>query len=184
MEIIMNQVRVQIVNKSKNPNPKYSTLLSAGFDIAAMVESNSRVMVYPGKRCLVHTGLYVAIPDGYELQIRPRSGLALKQGISIVNSPGTLDADYRGELGVILINHGEEAVGFANGDRIAQAVLAPVEQIKWDEVDKLPETERGEGGFGSTGMKEQIKEVKYNDTPNIVDGTKSDPNSIAEILNI
>jgi dUTP pyrophosphatase len=200
----MKQVTVQIVNKSRNPNPKYSTLLAAGFDIAAMVDGTSRVMIYPGKICLVHTGLYVAIPDGYELQIRPRSGLAIKQGISIVNTPGTIDADYRGEIGVILINHGEEAVGFANGDRIAQAVLSPVEQVAWIELDKiedLPKTDRGEDGFGSTGIKDQIllnhtepgnslskdqydrivEDVFSSDTK--ITGDKPDPNSIAETIN-
>lgn len=145
---------VKVFNKSTNPLPMYATTGSAGIDLLASVETDARIIVYPGKRALIKTGLHVAIPEGYELQIRPRSGLALKQGISIVNSPGTIDSDYRGEIGVIIINHGEEAVGFANGEKICQAVLKEVEQLIWEpvgSVEELAATERGEGGFGSTG---------------------------------
>lgn len=149
------KIKVQVYNKSKNALPNYATVSSAGIDLCAVVEKNAKYIVYPGIRVMIKTGLHVAIPEGYELQIRPRSGLAAKHGITVVNTPGTIDADYRGEIGVILINHGEEAVSFANGDRICQAVLNKVEQLEWDIVDKLedlPSTERGQGGFGSTGI--------------------------------
>lgn len=127
--------------------PHYATAGAAGMDVL----SAETVTLQPGGRHAVATGLSFAIPDGYEIQVRPRSGLALKHGITVPNTPGTIDSDYRGELKVILINHGSEAFAIARGDRVAQLVLAPVVQARWDEVDELDETSRGEGGFGSTG---------------------------------
>jgi dUTP pyrophosphatase len=129
------------------PLPAYATSGAAGMDIV----SAEQVTIAPGARHAVATGLAVAIPEGYEIQVRPRSGLALKHGISVPNTPGTIDSDYRGELKVILINLGDEPFAIARGDRIAQLVLAPVVQAAWDEVAELDATERGEGGFGSTG---------------------------------
>jgi dUTP pyrophosphatase len=129
------------------PLPAYATNGAAGMDIV----SAEAVSIAPGARHAVATGLAVAIPDGYEIQVRPRSGLALKHGITVPNTPGTIDSDYRGELKVILINLGEEPFAIARGDRVAQLVLAPVVQAEWDEVAELDATERGEGGFGSTG---------------------------------
>ena len=129
------------------PLPAYATSGAAGMDIV----SAEQVTIAPGARHAVATGLAVAIPEGYEIQVRPRSGLALKHGISVPNTPGTIDSDYRGELKVILINLGHEPFAIARGDRIAQLVLAPVVQAVWDEVADLDATERGEGGFGSTG---------------------------------
>jgi dUTP pyrophosphatase len=146
----MEKVQVQIVNKSRNPLPEYATPFAAGIDLMADVSNNDKIIIYPGQRVFVPTGIYIAIPDGYEVQVRPRSGLAAKKGISVLNTPGTIDSDYRGEVKVILMNFGEEAVAFGNGDRIAQAILAPVVQIEWNKVEELPTTERGEGGFGST----------------------------------
>ncbi len=127
--------------------PAYATDGAAGMDVLAAED----VTLEPGARHAVATGLAVAIPPGFEIQVRPRSGLAIKHGISVPNTPGTIDSDYRGELKVILINHGSEAFSIARGDRIAQLVLAPVTQASWLPVDELDETERGEGGFGSTG---------------------------------
>ncbi len=129
--------------------PVYETADAAGMDLPAAVEHD--VEIAPGARCLIPTGLAIALPPSYEAQIRPRSGLALRNGISLVNSPGTIDADYRGEVGVIVINHGDEPFTVTRGMRIAQMVVAPVTQAVWDEVSELPETERGAGGFGSTG---------------------------------
>jgi dUTP pyrophosphatase len=129
--------------------PAYETADAAGMDLHAAVDGD--VVVAPGARTLIPTGLAIALPSGYEAQIRPRSGLALKNGISLVNSPGTIDADYRGEVGVIVINHGDQDFTVSRGMRIAQMVVAPVIQAAWDEVDELPETTRGAGGFGSTG---------------------------------
>ena len=134
--------------------PDYETAGSAGADLCANLPPDQRqsgVTVEPLTRVIVPTGLRVAIPEGFEMQIRPRSGLALKHGISLPNTPGTIDSDYRGELKVIMINHGTEPFAIARGDRVAQLVLAPVTQAAWDEVDELDETDRGEGGFGSTG---------------------------------
>jgi dUTP pyrophosphatase len=150
----MKQI-VRVYNESNNELPKYASDFAAGVDLYASVPGLYRIIIHPGKRVLIHTGLYVAIPEGYELQIRPRSGLALKQGITVLNTPGTIDSDYRGEIGVILINHGNEAVSFGNGDRVAQAVLKKVETIEWELVtgkDGLSNTLRGEGGFGSSGI--------------------------------
>lgn len=129
--------------------PRYMTELAAGLDIQALPENSIELL--PGERCLIPTGLAVAIPPGYEIQVRPRSGLAIKHGIALVNSPGTIDADYRGEIGIIMINHGQEPFMINPGDRIAQLVVAPVCQAHLVEVEQLPGTERGEGGFGHTG---------------------------------
>ena len=131
--------------------PLYATIDSAGIDLLAAVGED--ITLIPGSRALIPTGLSFALPSGYEVQVRPRSGLALKNGISLVNSPGTIDADYRGEVGIILINHGDEDFVITRGMRIAQAVLAPVWQISWNEVNELEATQRGTGGFGSTGIK-------------------------------
>ena len=132
--------------------PAYATDGAAGMDVVAA----EAVTLKPGQRHAVATGLAVAIPDGYEIQVRPRSGLALKHGISVPNTPGTIDSDYRGELKVIMINHGTDEFPIARGDRIAQLVLAPVTQAQWDEVEELDDTERGSGGFGSTGGHERL----------------------------
>jgi dUTP pyrophosphatase len=129
--------------------PSYETADAAGMDLRAAIDTD--VEIAPGAWHLIPTGLAIALPPGHEAQIRPRSGLALRNGISLVNSPGTIDADYRGEVGVIVINHGGEAFTVTRGMRIAQMVVAPVTQAVWDEVSELPETERGAGGFGSTG---------------------------------
>jgi dUTP pyrophosphatase len=131
--------------------PEYATQHSAGVDLIAAVEKDE--VLAPGARTLVPTGIAIALPDNFEAQIRPRSGLALKNGISLVNTPGTIDADYRGEIKVILINHGQEPFTISRGLRIAQMVIAPVVQVKWNEVTSLDETARGAGGFGSTGLK-------------------------------
>jgi dUTP pyrophosphatase len=133
------------------PLPAYETPLSAGMDLrAALIEP---VDLHPGERKLIPTGLKIAVPAGYEGQVRPRSGLAIKQGITMLNSPGTIDADYRGEVMVIAINHGQDVVRFNHGDRIAQLVVVPVVQVSIHEVAELDATDRGEGGFGSTGVK-------------------------------
>ena len=162
-------MKVKVINKSNNVNPKYETPQSAGMDLKAdlwsiqekflfdsaiirnMDSTIAWIVIKPGGRALIPTELYTAIPAGYEVQIRPRSGLALKSGITVLNTPGTIDADYRNGWGVILMNHGTEPFIVKQGDRIAQAVLAKVEQIEWKEVETLDETERGLGGFGSTG---------------------------------
>lgn len=127
--------------------PAYATSGAAGMDVLAA----ENVTIKPGQRHAVATGFAVAIPNGYEIQVRPRSGLALKHGISVPNTPGTIDSDYRGEVKIIMINHGDEPFAIARGDRVAQLVLATVTQASWDVVEELDETERGEGGFGSTG---------------------------------
>lgn len=132
------------------PLPAYETQSAAGMDIRAALEAS--IVLNPGERTLIPTGLQMALPHGYEAQIRPRSGLAIKNGITMLNSPGTIDADYRGEVKVIAINHGQEAFTVNHGDRIAQMVIAPVVQLKVQEVSDLDETDRGEGGFGSTGI--------------------------------
>ena len=129
------------------PLPAYATLGAAGMDVVAAED----VVIAPRARHPVATGLALAIPEGFEIQVRPRSGLALKHGITVPNTPGTIDSDYRGELKVLLINHGDEPFAIARGDRVAQLVLAPVVQAAWDEVDELDSTQRGAGGFGSTG---------------------------------
>lgn len=131
--------------------PAYETLGAAGMDVRAAVSEDEPLVLNPGDKTMVPTGLSVAIPHGYEIQMRPRSGLAAKHGITCLNTPGTIDSDYRGELKVILINHGREAFTIARGERIGQMVLAPVTRIVWQEVEALDETDRGSGGFGSTG---------------------------------
>lgn len=142
-------LNVQIINKSKHPLPTYATSLSAGMDIRANL--TEPVTLAPMQRCLVPTGLYIALPAGFEAQIRPRSGLALKKGITVLNSPGTIDADYRGEICIILVNLSAEPFVIEDGERIAQMVIARHEQAVWQEVEVLDETERGAGGFGHTG---------------------------------
>jgi len=147
----MTALEVKIINRSKHALPEYATLLSAGMDLRA--DLNAPVSLQPGERTLVPTGLFIELPFGYEAQIRPRSGLAFKKGITVLNSPGTIDADYRGEIGVLLINHGSEPFLIEDGERIAQMVIAPYTRIVWQAVENLSETQRGEGGFGSTGKK-------------------------------
>ena len=141
---------VSIINKSKNALPKYETLLSAGMDLRASLEE--AIIIQPFQRLVVKTGLFISLQKGYEAQIRSRSGLALKKGISVLNSPGTIDADYRGEIGVILINLSDTDFVINSGDRIAQMIIAKHEIISWKVVDKLDDSTRGEKGFGSTGV--------------------------------
>ena len=143
---------VKIVNKSNNKLPDYATINSAGVDLRAELWDVDVKIIEPGERVLVHTGIYIELPEGYEAQIRPRSGLALKHGITVLNTPGTIDADYRGEIGVILINLGSEPYFLNNGDRIAQMVFSKYERAYFEVVDSLDETERGIGGFGHTGV--------------------------------
>ena len=142
-------MKVQIVNHSPYPCPAYATEQSAGLDLKAKLEQP--VVLQPLQRALIPTGLYIALPAGYEAQVRPRSGLALKHGITVLNSPGTIDADYRGELRVILVNLSDQPFEILPGERIAQMVVARFEQVEWEQVDGLDATERGAGGFGSTG---------------------------------
>lgn len=144
-------MKVQIINKSKHSLPQYATSSSAGMDLRANLDNP--IVLKPLQRCLVPTGLYIALPEGFEAQIRPRSGLALKKGITLLNSPGTIDADYRGEIGVIVINLSAEDFIIEDGERIAQMVIARYEQAEWQEVEVLEDTERGAGGFGHTGVK-------------------------------
>lgn len=144
-------MNLRVINKSKHSLPNYKTNGSAGMDITANLEES--VLLKPLERKLVPTGLFIELPLGYEAQIRPRSGWALKHGISCLNSPGTIDADYRGEIGVILANLSNEAFEIKDGDRIAQMIIAKHESAIWVEVEELSSTERGSGGFGSTGMK-------------------------------
>lgn len=142
---------VQIINKSNHPLPAYETLASAGMDLRANLSET--VTLLPLERKLIPTGLYIALEEGTEAQVRPRSGLAYKKGITVLNSPGTIDADYRGEIGVLLINLSDQPVVIENGERVAQLVIAKYERIAWFETQELNETTRGEGGFGSTGVK-------------------------------
>ena len=143
-------IKIQIKKLSNSiSNPKYETSGSSGMDIAAYIEDD--MIIHPGEKSLVPTGFSIAIPRGYEIQIRPRSGLAAKKNITVLNTPGTIDADYRGEIKVILINHGKEKFIIENGDRIAQMVVCPVIQADLEEVKELSDTGRGSGGFGSTG---------------------------------
>ncbi|MEK9830090.1 MAG: dUTP diphosphatase [Schleiferiaceae bacterium] len=142
---------IQIVNRSNNPLPEFATVDIAGMDLRAHLEAP--VTLEPGERRLIPTGLHIALPQGLEAQVRPRSGLAYKHGITVLNSPGTIDADYRGDVGVILINHGQEAFEVAPGDRIAQLVVARYERFDWTPVETLDETVRGAGGFGHSGQK-------------------------------
>ena len=144
-------MQIQIVNKSHHKLPQYATALSAGLDIRANLDSP--ITLKPLGRALVPTGLFIALPQGYEAQIRPRSGLAIKRGITVLNSPGTIDADYRGEICVILVNLSSDDFVIEDGERICQMVIARHEQAVWEEVEVLDQTERGEGGFGHTGVK-------------------------------
>ncbi len=141
---------VKIINKSKNELPKYETLFSAGMDLRANLEES--IVLKPFQRLVVKTGLFISLQQGYEAQIRPRSGLALKKGVTVLNSPGTIDADYRGEIGVILINLSDSDFEINTGDRIAQMIIAKHETIEWEAVDKLDDSVRGDKGFGSTGV--------------------------------
>lgn len=142
-------MKVKIINKSKHALPEYATSSSAGMDLRANIEQP--IVLKPLERKLVPTGLFIELPVGFEAQIRPRSGLALKKGITVLNTPGTIDADYRGEIGVILINLSQEDFVVEDGERICQMVIAKHEQVDWQQVDVLDETERGAGGFGHTG---------------------------------
>jgi len=144
-------IHIKIINRSKHALPAYQTHLAAGFDLRANLPEP--VELQPLERRLVPTGLFMEIPQGYEGQVRPRSGLAIKKGITLLNSPGTIDADYRGEIGVIIINLSNETVQIEDGDRIAQLVFAQIQPVQLEEVDELSTTQRGEGGFGSTGVK-------------------------------
>ncbi len=143
-------MKVQIINKSHHPLPVYATEASAGMDLRANLETP--LVLKPLQRCLVPTGLFMALPVGYEAQVRPRSGLAIKRGITVLNSPGTVDADYRGEVCVILVNLSNEDFVIEDGERIAQMVIARHEQVEWESVEVLDDTERGAGGFGHTGV--------------------------------
>ena len=142
-------MKIQVINQSKHPLPHYATDLSAGLDLRANLESP--ITLGPLERALVKTGLFIALPPSYEAQVRPRSGLAYKKGITVLNTPGTIDADYRGEIGVILVNLSQEPFVVEDGERIAQLVIAKHETISWEAVDVLAATQRGSGGFGHTG---------------------------------
>jgi dUTP pyrophosphatase len=144
-------MQIKIINKSQHPLPKYETNASAGMDLRANLTES--ITLKPLEKILVKTGLFIELPIGYEAQVRPRSGLAFKKGITVLNSPGTVDADYRGEIGVILVNLSNEDFVIENGERIAQLIIAKHERAEWQETIELTETSRGEGGFGSTGVK-------------------------------
>lgn len=144
-------MKVQIINKSKHALPAYATVASAGMDLRANL--SEPIVLKPLQRCIVPTGLYMALPVGYEAQVRPRSGLAIKKGITVLNTPGTIDADYRGEVCVILVNLSAEEFVIEDGERIAQMVIARHEQVEWQAVEVLDDTERGAGGFGHSGVK-------------------------------
>jgi len=144
-------MQIKIINTSNHPLPSYETVLSAGMDIRANLETP--ITLKPLARAIIKTGLFIELPQGYEAQVRPRSGLAAKKGITVLNAPGTVDADYRGEIGVILVNLSNEDFVVESGERIAQLVIAKHERATWDLADTLSETTRGEGGFGSTGVK-------------------------------
>jgi dUTP pyrophosphatase len=143
-------MKIQLINKSQHEAPSYATELSAGMDLRANIQQS--ITLQPLERALVPTGLFIALPEGFEAQVRPRSGLAYKKGITVLNSPGTIDADYRGEIGVILVNLSNEAFVVENGERIAQLVIAKFEKVTFEIVEELKETQRGAGGFGSTGV--------------------------------
>lgn len=147
----MKQIDIKIVNKSNNPLPAYGTDDAAGMDLRAYTDEP--ITIAPMERKLIHTGIYIALPKGYECQIRPRSGLALKKGITVLNTPGTIDADYRGEIGVILINLSNEPFIVENGERICQMVIKEYTRGNWNVVESLDDTQRGDGGFGHTGVK-------------------------------
>lgn len=144
-------MNIKIINTSSHPLPHYETLASAGMDLRASITET--ITLQPMGRAIVPTGLFIELPIGYEAQVRPRSGLAAKKGITVLNAPGTVDADYRGEIGVILVNLSNEPFTVENGERIAQLVIAKHERAEWTQVQELTETKRGEGGFGSTGVK-------------------------------
>lgn len=142
-------MKIKIVNRSAHPSPVYETESAAGMDLRAWLPLP--LVLEPFERVLIPTGLFIALPVGYEAQVRPRSGLAIRHGITVLNTPGTIDADYRGEIRVILINLSKETFVINDGDRIAQMIIAPHEKAEWEEVQELPETSRGQGGFGHTG---------------------------------
>ena len=142
---------MEIINKSKHDLPRYETECSAGMDLRANLDNSVTIM--PLERVLIPTGLFISLEEGYEAQVRPRSGLAFKKGITVLNAPGTIDADYRGEIGVLLVNLSNEPFIVENGERIAQMVIAKHERVEWNPVNELSETARGAGGFGSTGVK-------------------------------
>lgn len=142
-------MKINIINKSIHALPHYETIASAGMDLRAHIEQD--IVLQPLARAIIHTGLFIELPVGYEAQVRPRSGLAAKHGLTVLNSPGTIDADYRGEIGVILVNLSNTAYTIKNGERVAQMVIAKHERAEWEEVQNLSETSRGKGGFGSTG---------------------------------
>ncbi|MCI6559752.1 MAG: dUTP diphosphatase [Prevotella sp.] len=144
-------IEIKVINKGHHPLPQYATEQSAGMDLRANIDE--QIVIQPMQRLLIGTGLHIALPKGYEAQIRPRSGLALKHGITVLNSPGTIDADYRGEIGVLLINLSDKDFVINDGERIAQMVIARHEQVQFALVEALDETERGEGGYGHTGVK-------------------------------
>lgn len=144
-------MQIKIINKSSHDLPNYETIASAGMDLRANI--SEPIMLKPLERAIVKTGLFIELPIGFEAQVRPRSGLAAKKGITVLNTPGTIDADYRGEIGVILVNLSNEDFIVENGERIAQLIIAKHERAEWIQVEKLSETSRGEGGFGSTGVK-------------------------------
>lgn len=146
----MDRLKVKIINNSGNPLPEYETPSSAGMDVRAFIPEP--IVIEPMQRALVPTGLRVQLPQGYEMQIRPRSGLALKHGITLANTPGTVDADYRGEIGVIVINLSDKPFTINDGDRICQMVIKQYSHVEWEPVSKIDETVRGEGGFGHTGV--------------------------------
>jgi len=143
-------MKINIINQSKHELPNYETIASAGMDLRANL--SEPVLLKPLERAIIKTGLFMALPVGFEAQVRPRSGLAAKKGITVLNAPGTIDADYRGEIGVILVNLSNEAFIINDGERIAQMIIAQHERADWNEVTKLDETDRGAGGFGSTGV--------------------------------
>lgn len=151
-ETIMERVKVKIINKSHHPMPEYATEGSAGMDVRAYLPEGP-VVLGSLERALIPTGLYIALPQGYECQIRPRSGLAIKHGISLVNAPGTVDCDYRGEIGVIVVNLSKEPFTINDGERVCQMVIGRYERVEWEETDNLDATSRGAGGFGHTGVK-------------------------------
>ncbi len=144
-------MKVKVVNKSRHDLPNYETELAAGMDLRANIDEV--ITLNPLDRTLIKTGIFIELPKGFEAQVRPRSGLAFKKGLSVLNSPGTIDADYRGEIGVILVNLSNETVLIEDGERVAQMVISKHERIEWESSEVLEETERGEGGFGSTGRK-------------------------------
>ena len=151
LNITTMSIQVSVINRSHHPLPQYATPLSAGMDLRANLETP--ITIQPGQRLLVPTGLYIALPEGYEAQIRPRSGLAIKHGITVLNSPGTIDADYRGEINIILVNLSEKPFTIEDGERIAQMVVARHDRAEWVETTVLDETRRGSGGFGHNGTK-------------------------------